>query len=110
MTIFGSRDRYTFENPLASDPAGRMRFEPVSLSDPHNPILAEIRYLIAQPWHKKGNAWDQIIYEWFLRYVDDPTANFDGDPLWTEAHRDHARRVLTRLANFCTTNEQEPNA
>lgn len=62
-----------------------------------NPILAEIRDLQAQPWHDKSGLWEHDIYARYLRYANDPIANRDGDPLWTEEQRTHARRVLSKL-------------
>lgn len=62
-----------------------------------NPILAEVRDIQAQPWHTKSGDWEKGFYARFLRYVNDSTANSDGDPLWTEEHRTHARRVLSKL-------------
>jgi hypothetical protein len=94
--IFGSRDRYTFENPLASDPAGRMRFEPVTLSHPHNPILDTFR------------ASGGDLNGWLTSITADNGKYWSCH--YSRPHIDHARRVLTRLANFRTTNEQEPNA
>lgn len=66
--------------------------------DNHNPILAEIRELQAQPWHDRTSRRGRAIYARYLRWVEDPSSNNDGELYWSPEHRTHARRVLSKLA------------
>lgn len=98
----GSRMDARYAAEAEHDP--RPEFDHPQINEP-NPILVELRELRGADWARPERYAAQ--YAMFLRWVDDPTASRDDPHPWTDAQRDHARRVLTRLAAL---SEQEPTA
>lgn len=63
---------------------------------PVNRILAELREWRSADWARPERYAVQVAT--MLRWCDDHEASSEDSPPWTEAERDHARRVLSKLA------------